>query len=329
MPTSRKRFSQGPRDVIVPTGVSKVTPVRPSGKAFDLTQEAILVSLSIGAKGMHAKSKTLSEEAAATHQADQASVAGIVAKFSEGDLSGMTKIISRARANMYLYTLPWGDNADRLCPVQNFPTLKELMATDRLAFMDEVEKLVSLHPDMERDYIRRVGKVLAAELPFPTKQQLRGNFRFELRMMPLRDPLDADLRLQHVSAKQVAELKDAMASQMNDRLVEAQSTIAERLFVVANRIKETCDRIDDQGKGKDGKQKAARVHASLVTNLQLAVEILPALNLTHDPEVARLIERVKAELGGLDVEVLKKDEKTRKAIGKAASSVLDDIKRLK
>jgi hypothetical protein len=284
------------------------------GETFDLTQEALLVRLYIGQGGLTSRSSTLTREAAEAHQADYRSVAGVIYILTAEDRKETTKAINEARAFFYANTLPWDDNAYRLVPVTRYAHLKRELQRIENEFSDSVERLLANYDHLRKDYLRRVND-LAQEVPFPTSEEFRAAFKFDLLEMPIASP--HDIRLRHVNQTTVNELRTKVTAQMNDRLASAQAEIVERL-------KDRVRRLKEQTADKD-----SRLFKSLVSNIEEDVDVLPKLNLTNDPEINRLIERVRAELAGIDVTTLRGDskeaQKLRGHIHKTASSVLDDL----
>lgn len=281
----------------------------------------MLVRVPIKMRGLTAKSQTLTREAADTHEGDRDSFSAGVKLFGVDPLSPIIRIVNMARAFHIENTLPWADTGFRLIPVERLPYWQRELTRMQGEFMDAVDGLIAAYPRLRKDYIRRVNDV-AQEIPFPTLEQLKGNFDFDLMMQPIANP--NDLRLKHIDPKTVAELKAKAAADMSAILDEGHKDIINRLFKVVNRIHE-------QTSSADG-----RLFRSLVGNLEEAVDVLPKLNLRNDPEIKRLINRVRTELSSIDLEALKTNGKRgdvlkvaqteRAKTAKAASSILSDIK---
>ena len=65
---------------------------------------------------------------------------------------------------------------------------------------------------------------------------------------------------------------------------------------------------------------------SVMTNMVDLVEILPALNVTEDPELEEMCADVKAALTGYSVKDLRKDAKIRETAGTEAKRIMDTMK---
>lgn len=278
---------------------------------MNLFEDTLLVQLSIRQAGISARSRTLSREAADAHEADRDSVHGVILKLSKETLSPLQAIINPAREFHLANTLPWGKNGERLIPVTRYAHWKRELTIKQNAFNDEVEEMLSHYPTLRKDYMRRVND-LAQEIPFPTLQEMQGNFGFELQEQPL--PNLNDLRLNHLDPKTVEDLKVRITNAMAERLEEAHRDIINRLFAVVARVHEQTGKED------------GRLFETLRTNIEEAVDVLPKLNLKNDPEITRLITRVRTELASIDVVTLRNDPKERAKTSKLAGSILNDLK---
>lgn len=300
----------------------------PNG-AFNISTHALLMRVIIGRAGAKAKSKTLQREAAATHQGDLESFDTKVGLLARAALDPIVQLESKTRAAFYFGTVRWDDNAWRLVPASRYPALLAELHEFRDMYTDAVEALVAQCEDLAKDYRRRVGAVLARETPFPSASELRANYRFEIRQMPVADP--NDLRLRMVSNEVVDEIKASVAASYDERLQQAQGELIERLRERVGALRDALSRETTSDRKKiKGKlvtvTRTPRLHDALAENLDKELEALPHLNITGNPEIARLIQRAKDELGGIDLAEMKSDPKLRQATVKIASSVLDDLK---
>ncbi len=63
---------------------------------------------------------------------------------------------------------------------------------------------------------------------------------------------------------------------------------------------------------KNYQRKAQNFKNSLVNNIADLVDILPEMNLTNDPKLAEIAEKIKQDICVFDPEELRNDEQTRK-----------------
>lgn len=281
-------------------------------ETFDLTQEAVLARLYIGQPGKARHSRTLGDEAAEKHKADRKSVRGIIQILQNNDLDEITNIVNAVRiGSFYRRTTAWDDNAYRLLPLAQFMDLKREFDGYKADFDKAVDKLVDRYDELKKNYYKRVND-LADEIPFPTKEQLKAGFQLQLITLPIAK-VD-DIRLKHMPAQAVEDLKREVKEDMAARLKDAQEEIIIRLIEVVSKM-------DGQLKKEDG-----RLFKSLVTNIKKQVEVLPALNVTGDADITRLINRVTRELTNVDIESLREDEKAKAQTVKVTASILKDLR---
>lgn len=289
---------------------------------FNLSTDALLMRVIIGHPGTKTHSRKLQHEAADKHDAELDSLDTRVVRLAKDAIAKVVNIEGKARSAFYFSTVRWDDNAYRLVPATKFADLMATLNDLKDKYFDAAEEIVSKRDELADDHRKRV-KDLADEVPFPTAQELRRAYRFEIRQMPIPDI--NDIRLRHMDPRMVDSIRADVDQLYAERLHAAQVEIIDRLRERVSSIREAMTR-------KEGK-----LHDSLATNLDKEIEALPSLNITGNPEIARLIARVKDELSGLQIDSLKVSKKqkpaerkavlaTRKLVAESASSVLDDLK---
>lgn len=291
---------------------------------LNVAENALLVAVPITMKGQSAKSDLLTDESVEAHGAEGDTYNSTVKIYSKESLKGVLRIRNAAKEFHIANTLPWADTGLRMIPAGRFTHWKRELTQMQGEFFDEAQLLFDDYPALRKEYIRRATASVAAEIPFPTLEQMKANFDFKLFMQPIPDI--SDFRLSMLDAKTIASMKQSMAASLTAILDEGHAEIITRLYKVVARL-------HDQT-GKDN----GRIFESLVTNMQEAVDVLPTLNLRNDPEINRLIARVKNELANVDVTALRvvpskmSDAEQaainaeRSKINKVAGAVLKDIK---
>jgi hypothetical protein len=279
---------------------------------FDLTKEGILVDLTVGARGLSARSRKLSEEAAEKHQADRRSVSGTVQKFLNRDLKGVTKALNHARDVFKTNTLPWDTGSWRLCPIANYDALRSGLAAVEIELRDAVQDLDSQYDQLAADYRHRVND-LADEIPFPSRDELASNFRLGLAELPIADP--GSIYFNHMSISQIGEFQNNFREEIAEKLVAANEDLVYRIIEQVGRLRIQVS--------KDPKE--TKFHKSLITNIEKTVDVVESLNLTGDKKIGKLIARVRKELSTIDINDLKNDKQTRKGVENTTSEILKDL----
>lgn len=278
---------------------------------FNLTEEAVLGKLSVHQGQITAKSKTLTSESAANHKADKSRTSGTIVKLTSEARAKIVNAINEATAIFKANCLPWEDRGSWLLPVVRLSYVQKEMDRIRNNFMDALQELLDNYDSLQADYYRALPGVLSQEVPFPTKQQLADAFGLDFYITAL--PNTADVRLNHISTKAVDELRESMQADMDKRLGNTRQAIVDRL---TDNVKTLHTQTAD---------KESRLFKSLVTNIEEDCDVLPSLNLTKDPEIDRLIKRVRTELSSLDIDSLKQNAKLRAQTHKLSGSILAEL----
>lgn len=270
--------------------------------------------VSIGMAGVQSRSKTLSREAADAREAVHNRVSTIIFKLSKDNLKNVQNIASEARIFFKENSVAWDNSGYRLVPLSRYAYLKRELERRENLFIDAVTgDLIGNYDQIKADYEREVKTGLAREVPFPTIEQIKANFRFEIYEQPIANP--NDLRLRHVDPRTIETMKSTINDAIATRLDAANQEIVARLI----RDVRTLHKNTDNPEG--------RLFDTLKLNIEETVAVLPSLNLRNDPEINRLIIRVKNELSSIDVELLRKDKKERALVAKQSAAVLQDLEK--
>lgn len=267
--------------------------------------------LSITQGNLTAGSRDASAAAASVTNADDKSIKSGLIVLKREDRQKIINVMNDARAQFQSNTLLWDEGGYRLCPLRNYATLKSMLEEQEVNFTEAVESLLARYNALKADYEARVNG-LAIENPFPSYDDLEWGFTFRWSAMPIANPLEGKLKYLDPDAAQ--NLQKAMQIAVQVRLGEAQKEIISRLSEKVQNLK---DRVEAE---------SPRIHDSLIGKLQAEVRILPNLNITGDPEITRLIERVRVELSSLDLNGLRNSRQYLAAAAESANSVLDDLR---
>jgi hypothetical protein len=144
---------------------------------------------------------------------------------------------------------------------------------------------------------------------YPTESQLKKKFRFEHVLLPI--PSSKDFRLEvNELEKQKFETKLAEISK------SAVRDVYDRIHGNLKHLKERLESTDTK-----------RLHASMLENLSDLVDIIPKLNITNDPALDTMCDRLREEIvEQTDIEALRSNGVERKLIASRASDILNDMR---
>src|SRR6185312_17333824 len=153
---------------------------------------------------------------------------------------------------------------------------------------------------------------LFRENDYPTPSELRAKFSFETKVLPLPDASDFRVALGN-------EEKDRIKRQIT-AAVEASLQVGSRelWYRLYEAVQHMADRLTAYKVTGNGVEHPFR--DTVVTNLVKLVDVLPKLNITNDPELERLANRVRASLL-VDPKELRTSESVRNETAKAAADI--------
>ena len=207
------------------------------------------------------------------------------------------KLVSKARSQHYLLTMPWLDNGVRILP-----------ASLLLEYKNRVESLIDLinaearHIAANRDALNEYAKIHLGELykesDVPTAKDLESAFGATVEYWPM--PKSGDWRIES-ERELIKELDAKLNAQVEQRYNTALSNTSKKILDCLRRLH----------KALLGK----RLHASTVEAFNELLDLIPHLNIGNDPEVTRVHKQLVESIGDLDVEDLRADKtlRTRKA----------------
>jgi hypothetical protein len=198
----------------------------------------------------------------------------LVAKES---LEAITKTATACRTTHYKMTLPWGDNGERLLPATLFEKYTNAIRDHRTEFDRHVRDFVRDYPQLKVDAINRLGGMYEPT-DYPPVDDIVGRFSIAVEFTPV--PVANDFRV-NLNADYIDTIKRDIEQRMVGRQKEAMKNAWSRMREVVSHIHE---RLADKDK---------TFRDSLISNAEELLEILPALNIANDPDLAAAAEEVK------------------------------------
>ena len=154
---------------------------------------------------------------------------------------------------------------------------------------------------------------------YPEAADLRNKFAMDCKVLPV--PTSDDFRVD-ISDAQAQRIRAEIEEQVGEATRAAVRNIFERIAELAERM------VDRLGAYKPATKKGERSEGvfrdSLVENVRDMIAVLPALDITGDPRITSLTERLKV-LAEHDASVLREDEGKRRDVAHEAQAILDQI----
>lgn len=259
----------------------------PISESSLLSSRAMLCALSISMWIARKHDPDASEEIAARHGAQTDAGRYHKVLLPRQALAEIQKIVSEARQEHYFMTLPWDDNGYRVLPAAVYLDHAKRMRALSSRFAAAVEILTGEFGTLVAQSRTRLGG-LFREQDYPTIEELRAKFGFETNVLPLPDAGDfrvalGDEERERIRRQITAAVESSLqvgSRELWYRLYEAVQHMADRLNAY---------KVTDQGIEHPFRD-------TVVTNLVKLTEVLPKLNITSDPELARLAAQVRSSL---------------------------------
>lgn len=282
----------------------------------DLTSKAMLVKLNISQWAARKHDKKASAEVAATHGNDVNMGRYHKSLIAKTALADIAKLAGTARTHHYENTLPWADDGARILPATNYFQYQTEQRAIAEQFRAAVAKFVNDYPSFVAD-ARISLNGLFNEADYPTF--VADKFSIGTVILPL--PAAGDFRVS-IGVSEEASIRAEIETTLNSAIAGATRDLWQRVYDGVEHMRERLAAYAiDPATGKT----ISTFRDSLVGNLQDLVGLLPRLNLTGDPELAAMAERLSKSLCQHDAQTLRENELVRVEVTRSAEQILSDM----
>jgi len=213
------------------------------------------------------------------------------------------------RTHFYENTLPWGDNGDRLLPRLSFMDFMQEHGRLNEEFNNAVENFISEKYLAARDKASfRMGELFKAT-DYPEPEQLRRRFAVNLDVHGV--PTGQDFRVD-MDSNTVDMLRQQIEAKNQERVTAAMRDVWDRLADVLGHF---AGKMADDSVFRD----------STVKNLEDLVTMLPALNVTGDPQLDAVCQDITDTLIGYTPKDLRKDSAVRQAAAQESKRIIEQM----
>jgi hypothetical protein len=290
----------------------------------DWRNKAILVRLTVGSWSGNAgqrKCRQIAAEVEQQHGTAHGKIKADAELLAKEDRAAVQAIVSEGRSYYYSVTVPWDDRGWRMLPARLFVEFKERM-TQLGARLEQAVQETILNRYFElKDKAERCLNGLAQKVEFPSQENLAKRFNWKVAVEQL--PRPEDLRVECLTDFQMEQLREEMRQRQESQLRAGVSAMVEQLRALVANLAEQLRRRDECE--ATSAERRVPIHDSLIENIREACRVLPGLNISGDPFLANLIQRVQNELAGFEVEELRASRMRRKEAQHKASSLLADL----
>lgn len=258
-----------------------------------LTDKAMLVALNVTGWSASAQDKDAAAEVAENHQADPEVGRYTKRLLPKEAMQEVNALGREIRASHEDLTLPWTERLYRLLPVASYEKYQEVI--DQLAEerVQARSRLIANLPDYIARAKQELGDLFEPGL-YPSPEQLKELIAVERSFMPIPDGnhFVADL-----AQAEVDKIRRQIDRQNEARLESAMSHLYQQL---GRQIGQCLKQLTPP----EGEERSPAVRAASLENLRKLSRLIPAKNLTDDPELNRVCKELQAALEGVDAKNL-------------------------
>lgn len=235
----------------------------------------------------------------------------------QDSLEDIRKIATEARNTHARLTLPWRHGTDCL-PSDLFMKYMETMREIKSRFDTATGSFLNNYDDHVAHSKTRMGK-LFKDGDYPSWEEVSEKFQFDIEISPI--PSTSDFRVD-LADEERGEIISDIEKRIEARVAEGGAELRSRIKACLQRMEE---RLSNYRVGEDGKVEG-RFSDTLVTNLSDLCDLIPALNITQDPDIDNLHREITSKLIRHDAQTLRDDESIRNTVAKDAEALLKQFK---
>ncbi|HET6495095.1 MAG TPA: hypothetical protein VFH61_07005 [Thermoleophilia bacterium] len=291
----------------------------PASADQGIHSRAMLVRLTISGWNGRRFDRKITEEVNAQHCASKGA-----GRFNKHLLGGNNAAPSHANAiskggaarlTFYSQTLPWADEGWRLLPTKNYEKFTDAMRKAKSEHDEAVEQFVTDYPGYV-DHARLLLNGMYRDEDYPSVASMREKFNVALEFAPV--PSAGDFRLD-LPADQLSEIERSTQERVENAVKVAMSDAWSRLRDSVAKISERLNGVEVEGKRKG---KAKMFHDTLIDNAANLSDALSRMNVTNDPDLEAMRQRVSDELSDLSPNTLRRSPRARREAAKSADDIL-------
>jgi hypothetical protein len=282
---------------------------------YNIDTCALLVELNVSQWTARKLDRSTTDELVTNKNAQSKGAARVNKNLFAGrsELEVVSQHITETRKYVYDNTLPWSDSGIRLLPSARFMEFNAKLQQAEDKFYGLVTEFVTVYPSLITAQAMALGDMFNRN-DYPHPSDIEHRFRFNANYMPV--PASGDFRVDIGNDAQ-EELRKKLANLADERVEHAMKDIKTRL---AEHLKRMSDRLTVDY--INGEAVPRKFHDSLLDGAHDLCEMVDALNIINDPQLAQARKALKQAIGGIDVKDLRKDLPTRTDIKAQVDDVL-------
>jgi hypothetical protein len=206
-------------------------------------------------------------------------------------------------------TLIWGKAGEGLLPTKNYIDYTQGMQELKEKFFDAVAAFIARYPKIIEEARVRL-KEMFNEADYPHISEMRKKFNVIIDIYPIPNPDDFRVNIQQ---EELEQIRTAIQQKVEADVQQSMQELWGRLYGVVRRMATT---LADPDK---------KFQKSMIDQAVEICQVLPKLNLTDDPALEDMRQKVESALVGHDAQTLRDSEVIRQQTADAAMDIMNTM----
>lgn len=282
-----------------------------------LSTRAMLVSLSISQWSGRRLDRDVTAEVNQSHGAEADASRTNKLLLPKSALKDIQSIVSETRNGFLDRTLPWMNDGTRIVNAAAYMQHAQWIGKQRSKFEAAVNDFITAYPGHIIEAQKALGKMFKAE-DYPDAEDLRKKFSVSVQVLPVPTSNDFRVEISDAQAEMIRkEIEEHVSAATKSAVSDVYRRVAEVTGRMATKLREY--------KPATATQKADGLFRnSLVENIRDLVGLMPGLNITGDPNLARIADELQG-LARFDADYLRSDANARQNVAEEAQAIYDSV----
>lgn len=278
----------------------------------DIHTRALLVYMNISMWSARRYDKTITQKINTDYRAsdDAGRYNKMLLPGNAPTYKALTTLASQIRNTHYTKTLTWSDEGWRLLPTANYMAYTDWLRSQERQFQAALDAFVAEYPALKLAAQTRLNGMYQEE-DYPALADIRKRFNIAVSYMPV--PAHGDIRVD-LASDQVSAIEESVTASVATSIRNAVSDAWQRLHTVTNHL---AQRLADPD---------ATFRNATVDNVRDCCDALRRLNVTNDPQLESMRQRVEHDLAFYSAEDLRVTPVIRKDVADKAQAILDTMR---
>ena len=290
--------------------------------AKPLSRKAVLVAVNISQWTARKLDKKVTDETNQRHNATKDAGRYNKLLIEKRHLEELQGLVSKARSLHYKMTRPWADEGPRILANVLFSKFSDEFRTLKREFAIAADRFADAYPSFIEERERSLNGLFNAS-DYPAASEIRSKFNLDLTVLPFPDADDFRSDLDDDTVEEIrTQLRSTSASVVDNAMKHTAQQIIDTVGRMATKLAEY------KASGGKGDPAEGVFRDSLVENVRELAELLPAFNLTEDPNLDAITTRIQKELCAEDAKELRENDVVRAGVQKSADEIVAAVSHL-